>query len=473
MQIFLQGKLLGIEPFIRDARSGRDARGGLEALSGRCLYISLLCEAIPRALLQRLGLAPELLGSSGGGQFLVVLPAENRAEAHEFLIDATRRLSEFTGSRLRLAWAATENLGAWSDVRKRLDEEMARWRGADALEPGGLFEPFQADQEFDEFFRTLYKGLPASSAAVWDTAARGMLAAEGEAHWIATHCAPGRDGRVQASQFDLARRAHGKRTWGVLRGDVDLFSARLRKAATVEEHIQLSVFFKQFFAGEVQVRCSQPEFLRKVSVLYTGGDEFAVVGSWDALIPFAREIERVFQHSADDFLKEFPGPEGKSLSMALALASSPDADPASVYVEAGQQLEIAKSAGRDSFALMGRVLDWKQLAEAAELKGIMLKLVHDFGCSPQFLGELGSFYRETDRILPAKSSRRAQETQQRPWRLHRRLNRVLDGPERNREFQKARNTVLAAFLTRGQAQLKLKPSGRVALEWARYMEEVE
>jgi hypothetical protein len=50
---------------------------------------------------------------------------------------------------------------------------------------------------------------------------------------------------------------------------------------------------------------------------------------------------------------------------------------------------------------------------------------------------------------------------------------VLDGPERNREFEKARQAVLAAFLTRGQAQLKLKPSGRVALEWARMTEEAE
>jgi CRISPR-associated protein Csm1 len=89
------------------------------------------------------------------------------------------------------------------------------------------------------------------------------------------------------------------------------------------------------------------------------------------------------------------------------------------------------------------------------------------------LGELGAFYRETDRVLPARSSRRLLETQQRPWRLHRRLNRVLDGPERNREFEKARQAVLAAFLTRGQAQLKLKPSGRVALEWARMTEEGE
>ena len=67
----------------------------------------------------------------------------------------------------------------------------------------------------------------------------------------------------------------------------------------------------------------------------------------------------------------------------------------------------------------------------------------------------------------------AAEAQQRPWRLHRRLHRVLDGPERNKEFQKTRNTVLAAFLTRGQAQLKLRPAGRVALEWARFLEEAE
>jgi hypothetical protein len=33
--------------------------------------------------------------------------------------------------------------------------------------------------------------------------------------------------------------------------------------------------------------------------------------------------------------------------------------------------------------------------------------------------------------------------------------------------------VQAAFLTRGQGQLKLKPSGRVALEWARLAKEAE
>jgi hypothetical protein len=111
VQIFLQGKLLGVEAFLADA-SGDDA-----VFAGRCLYASLLAEAVPRALLARLGLSPELLGTSGGGQFLAVLAVEHQAAANEFLTEVTRKLSAFTGAKLRLAWALTENLGAWSDVR--------------------------------------------------------------------------------------------------------------------------------------------------------------------------------------------------------------------------------------------------------------------------------------------------------------------------------------------------------------------
>ena len=45
-------------------------------LAGRSQWITLIGEALPRALLAELGLARILLGSSGGGQFLIVLPGE-------------------------------------------------------------------------------------------------------------------------------------------------------------------------------------------------------------------------------------------------------------------------------------------------------------------------------------------------------------------------------------------------------------
>ena len=78
-QILLQGKILGTEEFLlagapREGRSARVRRRRL--LAGRSQWITLLCEVLPRALLAELGLARILLGSSGGGQFLLVLPGE-------------------------------------------------------------------------------------------------------------------------------------------------------------------------------------------------------------------------------------------------------------------------------------------------------------------------------------------------------------------------------------------------------------
>ena len=118
----------------------------------------------------------------------------------------------------------------------------------------------------------------------------------------------------------LARRAQGRSIWGVLRGDVDNFGLRLRRVHSIEEHVPLSVLYKQFFAGELEVLCSMPEFWRKVSIIYSGGDDFAVYGSWDALIALAREVQRLFHRFTEENLKEYPGAEGKTISMAIALA---------------------------------------------------------------------------------------------------------------------------------------------------------
>lgn len=467
MQVFLQGRILGADGFVE--AYGRN----LNAIGGSCLYVSLLSEAVPRGLLDHLKLSHELIGSSGGGQFLVLLPAESIPEAHAFLTETTRKLAGFTGNRLRLVWAATENLGAWSDVRKRLDAEMVRWSGLNALDAADLFSPFEESLAGAEWLEDLFVALPDSAAAVLDLDAPGLLRREGEPHTVATHRALTDNGDAPATLEILASRAAGRKAWGILRGEIDQFETRLRRAQSVEEYMPLTAFFKPFFTGEVQVLCTQGAFWRKVTVLAAGGHGFAVAGSWDALIEFAREMQRLYHRTAEEVLKDSPGPEAKTMSMGLAMAADPASEPAPVWAEAARQLGIAKSSARDSVSVFGRVLDSKQLSEAADLKDLMLRLVDEFGASPQFLGELGAFYRETDRVLPARSQHRLAETQQRPWRLHRRLNRVLDPEGRPREFQKARAAVQAAFLSRGQGQLKLKPSGRVALEWARLAKEAE
>jgi CRISPR-associated protein Csm1 len=249
----------------------------------------------------------------------------------------------------------------------------------------------------------------------------------------------------------------------VLRGDVDYFALRLRRVHSIEEHVPLSVLYKQFFAGELEVLCSLPEFWRKVSIIYSGGDDFAVYGSWDALIGLAREVQRLFHRFTEENLKEYPGPEGKTISMAVALAPETYYPLSAVYEDAGRNLDLAKSVDKDCIYLLGRILEWRHLSDAADLKDTVTRLVHDFRMSRQFLYQLRSFYR---REAYGDTGTEVQRT----WRFQRRFNRILSGT-RDREFQKLRTHLIGELVGRKTAEVKLRPAGLVALEWARLLTE--
>ena len=162
----------------------------------------------------------------------------------------------------------------------------------------------------------------------------------------------------------------------MLRGDVDSFGVRLRRLQTIEEHVQVSVLYKQFFAGELEVLCSLPEFWKKVTILYSGGDDFAVYGAWDALLALARELQRLFHRFTEENLKDFPGPEAKTISMGLALAPGPeDSLCRRLRSRRAAICALAKSAGKDCIYALGRVLEWKQLGAASDLKDLIVRMM--------------------------------------------------------------------------------------------------
>jgi CRISPR-associated protein Csm1 len=468
VQIFLHGKLLGIEEFLASAAANPEP----SAFLGRSYWISLLAELLPRALLAELGLSKILLGASGGDQFMVVLPAEARDQANSFFEAASSDLEQITGGLVQLSWVSTENLGDWSDVRKRLTEEMQRKRGAPAgHRPPEFFSPYDSAAVNDAYFVSLAEQLLKAERIGWSPERPAhVLADEGKHTWAMDGSYDAipflrdsalTDDQRPATPAELGDRAAGRPIWGVLRGDVDNFAIRMRRLQTIEEHLQVSMTYKQFFAGELKILCSLPEFWRKVSIIYSGGDDFAVFGAWDALLPLAREMQRLFTRFSAENLKDLPGPEGKTITMALSLAPEPGASLAGVYENAGGALEMAKSAHRDCIYALGRILEWKQLTDAAELKEELTRLVTEFGTSPDYINELCGIYRETGLV-----SRRKARATERPWRVHRRIHRILP-TSRDREFQKARTTVITDLAGKNPAHVKLRPSGRVALEWAR------
>ena len=270
-QILLQGRLVGAEDFLLSPPADRDNK----AFEARSTWLLLLVEAIPRALLAELQLPSMMLGSSGGERFLVILPDQPRADAaSQFLTRVSQSLSEITAGKLSLGWSATENLGDWTIVRKRLQDGLRQTTKPQAAQPG-YFDAFIAQGSgVDRIPRDLRDAtaigwsfdFPAliASAQAEGSAVRDEKAEGGTHRWdIGTESGipatrhGARNGDVFATTRELARRAHGQRFWGVLRGEVDDYSTRMRRLQSVEEYVVLSTLYRQFLAGEIQLLCSQ------------------------------------------------------------------------------------------------------------------------------------------------------------------------------------------------------------------------
>src|SRR5271154_1702084 len=175
VQILLQGKLLGVEDFLPSGQPGE------ALLTGRLRWVSLLSEILPRALIAELGLSKMLLGSSGGDQFLVVLPEEVRAHAAEFLTVARDGIRELSQNRLELFWAITENLGDWTVVRKRLNDEFQRKQGT-PLAATGFVQPQAAPDEGSEYFENLGQALRDATNVGWSPESPATILTTGGKH---------------------------------------------------------------------------------------------------------------------------------------------------------------------------------------------------------------------------------------------------------------------------------------------------
>jgi CRISPR-associated protein Csm1 len=278
-----------------------------------------------------------------------------------------------------------------------------------------------------------------------------------------------RNGDAFATPKEMARRSHGRKLWGVLRGEIDDYTTRMRRLQSVEEHVHLSMLYKQFLAGEMELLCSQGEYFQRVTVLHSGASDFAVYGSWDALAGFARELERVFSRFAQDHLKDLPGAEAKTITMALTLAE-PGEPLARVYEDCGRDLEIARASDKDCLHLLGRVLEWKQLNEAADLKDSLVQLHEEFRGGRAFLAQLRNLYKKVE--APEQSGVQIDDERllARALRFQRRFARVAS--RREREFQKLRSHLMKEMAGRStRGRLKLRPEGLIALEWARLAED--
>jgi CRISPR-associated protein Csm1 len=453
LQVFLYAQFRGIERFVSGTNDN-------SSFADRSLWVSMLTEVTPRTFLAERKLSSLLVGYAGGGSFLLLLPETLIAEADAHFTTLRNSIAESTEGQLELHWSWTENLGTWPNVWKRLSDGMRKRRQTPLA--------FLGDAAFAETIT------PTSVERPWEglSARLSALMVPDSTDAVPSAPIPGADGVSltipPATPQDLGRQAHGRRTWGLLRCEIDRAATRLDLADSAENFQYLAVLYKSLVAGELQrIVSAMPAHAGRVSIVYSGGHDFAVAGAWDALLGVAAEFHRVFTLFSADLPGAKDLTEGTSVSGALTVAEPGDTL-ASIWKRNRETLETVRSSGRDALALFDRILDWPALKDAEGLKVRIRKLRDVYHCPPEVFEELEDFYgvRGAGDSLASPRARRRERSVDRPWRFHSRLRR-LAGDRTGSEFERQWRAFLGDLIGRGQVQKQLRPAGKVALDWAR------
>lgn len=175
--------------------------------------------------------------------------------------------------------------------------------------------------------------------------------------YLATHI-PMKVRERQPLTFDaIAERAGGDRLLGYVKADVDNLGEIIRTGfkvskPSISRFSSFSTMLEIFFSGYLQTRLVSE--YADMYTIFSGGDDFFVVGPWDMALEFVRDIKSSFS----DFCGLNPDMKF-SAGMILAKPHEPLSF-CSAKVE--EHLKAAKKAdGKDSVRLFGQTLTWSQI----------------------------------------------------------------------------------------------------------------
>jgi len=171
----------------------------------------------------------------------------------------------------------------------------------------------------------------------------------------------------------------GVKRLGLLKADVDrlglIFSRGLGKDVTVSRYLTMSRMIDLFFAGWIEERLSVK--FKELYTIFSGGDDLFLVGPWERIIEFYRELYKGFRSFTCQN-------ENITLSAGVALLKPkiPIARGAKLIDElletskAGRKKgtidEITDEGRRDCLTLFGTTLQWSELEKIIPFKNLLL-----------------------------------------------------------------------------------------------------
>jgi len=181
-----------------------------------------------------------------------------------------------------------------------------------------------------------------------------------------------------ADLSELAERSIGVPRIGVLRMDVDdlglIFSGGLKEKATLSRVSTLSTMLSIFFDGWIDKICQDRRWIDKVYLIYSGGDDLFIIGSWNVIPEIAIRIR-------EDFRAYTCNNPNFTLSGGISVAE--EKYPLYRSAESAKQaLDDAKSqerdkAKKDSITFLKETMNWTEMGISFEIAELLRSCLID------------------------------------------------------------------------------------------------
>lgn len=202
----------------------------------------------------------------------------------------------------------------------------------------------------------------------------------------------------------------GTKKLGVVKMDIDglgnLFKGGLKKDRNSVAHIAaLSRALKWFFEGYMNALLDTPIYtsLQKIQgeketfrdniyVLFSGGDDFFLVGAWDMVLEFAAIVRREFMRLNNNTLTISAGyvltdPKFPVIRFAT-LADDAESDAKNYNQKYVKEKKSKEAKKKDKMAVFGQVISWQDMEAAEGLRNQLFRLVKDKGEPRSVIGKV-------------------------------------------------------------------------------------
>src|SRR5690606_33474269 len=262
----------------------------------------------------------------------------------------------------------------------------------------------------------------------------------------------------------IAALSEGDEKLAALKLDVDNLG-QVFYEKTEEEYKELSARLKDFFDTHLlELITVELGFRRHIYVVFSGGDDCFLIGSWDKVFQLAIRLRQKFEHFQRELRKEVPSIK-EDMTFSAGITVIPSAYPMTrLSTEAEDALSASKRVvGKDSITVFGRTLTWKEFEKSQRLAGKLYDLVSQRGESKSLINRIKS-----SDIGYSKLQHRAAEGRidlPRVWRLkyYLRVVRAENRSEIESIFDEYKASIIDAFMHKRGVNPDLYP---VAARWA-------